>query len=257
MATQIRIEKIDTAGLDRREIGCTGKELMAGEIPGVLPRWMTVWPRTTCTSDYADGKSHILIFLAGSGYVTQAGQSWKIDELSVFVPRDRSAAEISAEDELQYLELILDRSDEDRKELEQRKPELPWFAAYSGCRRYQEAFKSPKTVNRTIVPDGLLPRFCMGSVQTAGPDRVGEHQHPMLEQFFFGLPGNRCRVLADGTPAEFGGNELLHIPLGSSHGAEVDERHELHYLWMDFFRNREGIDQWIKKMHTDVDGEGT
>ena len=46
----------------------------------------------------------------------------------------------------------------------------------------------------------------------------------------------------------FGEGVLLHIPLGSRHGVEVHEPNKLHYIWIDLFRDREGM-QWIVQEH--------
>ena len=74
---------------------------------------------------------------------------------------------------------------------------------------------------------------------------MAPHAHPMLEQYFLGLEDNDIVVHANGAQTALGANTLLHIPLGSSHGAEVAEGKKLHYVWMDFFRDREGL-RWLE-----------
>ena len=116
-------------------------------------------------------------------------------------------------------------SDEDRKDLAAH-PEnqaRPYVRKFSECPTYGEAIKSAKTTSRTLLPKDVVPRMSIGTVETAGPDRVAPHAHPMLEQFFLGLDGNDIVVRADGGQTALGANELVHIPLGSSHGAEVAE----------------------------------
>lgn len=44
---------------------------------------------------------------------------------------------------------------------------------------------------------------------------------------------------------------MLHIPLGSNHGAKVEAGKKRHYVWMDFFMAKEG-QEWLK-MHKPVD----
>jgi hypothetical protein len=124
----------------------------------------------------------------------------------------------------------------------------PFFVSYSDCPTYREAIKSPRTVSRTLIDEQRVPRFCMGSVETTGPDAVAAHRHPMLEQFFFGLPGNDIVVTADDASVPFREFELLHIPLGSNHGATVAEGKILHYLWIDCFMDRDGM-RWIAEQH--------
>ena len=92
-----------------------------------------------------------------------------------------------------------------------------------------------------ILPENIVPRLCIGSVETSGPDEVGAHTHPMLEQLFYGLKMNNCIVRADGIEAAFKENTLLHIPLGSRHGVVVEEGKILNYIWMDLFRSQEDM----------------
>lgn len=90
-----------------------------------------------------------------------------------------------------------------------------------------------------------MPRLALGTVRAPGPDKVGAHEHPMLDQLFLGFANNNIVVHADGSSAPLGEFELLHIPLGSSHGVTVDENNMMYYLWMDFFVDREG-QEWLK-----------
>ncbi|MGC4049334.1 MAG: hypothetical protein QM757_07445 [Paludibaculum sp.] len=116
----------------------------------------------------------------------------------------------------------------------------PHVKKFSECTPYGEAIKSPKTVSRTLLPENYVPRMAVGTVETTGPDTVGRHKHPMLEQIFLGLKGNDITVLADEQNANLTEFAILHIPLGSNHGAEVAGGKKLHYIWMDFFIAKEG-----------------
>lgn len=115
-----------------------------------------------------------------------------------------------------------------------------FIRALEECPVYSEDIKSSKSVNRMILPGGKVPRFCMGSVETEGPDTVAEHEHPMLDQLFFGLKGCRCTCTADGTSRKLTENMMLHIPLGSRHAVSVEDGHKLAYIWFDFFLSLEG-----------------
>ncbi len=123
-----------------------------------------------------------------------------------------------------------------------------YIKALSDCPAYKEDIKSEKTLNRMILPEGLVPRLAMGSVQTAGPDEVGEHEHPMLDQIFLGLKGCRCSCYADGEETVLTENMMLHIPLGSKHHVSVADRDKLAYIWMDFFLSLEG-EKYMGEQH--------
>ena len=124
---------------------------------------------------------------------------------------------------------------------------------FSDCPAYREAIKSPKTTSRTLLAENFVPRVALGTVETTGPDAVAAHRHPMLEQLFLGLQDNDITVTADTAMARLAAFDILHIPLGSNHGAQVGEGKKLHYVWMDFFMTREG-QEWLK-MHQPVAGE--
>ena len=123
-----------------------------------------------------------------------------------------------------------------------------YFKAFSDCIAYTEKIKSPKTINRMILPERLVPRFCMGTVETTGPDEVGAHKHPMLEQLFLGLPECDCNVYADDTSITLTENMIIHIPLGSNHSVKVKEGKKLSYIWLDFFKTIEG-QNYISEEH--------
>jgi len=97
-----------------------------------------------------------------------------------------------------------------------------------------------------------VPRLCIGSVETSGPDEVATHTHPMLDQLFFGLPGNDCMVMADNAESRFLENDLLHIPLGSMHGVSVEAGKHLHYIWIDLFHSEEEMG-YMKDTHIIID----
>jgi quercetin dioxygenase-like cupin family protein len=123
-----------------------------------------------------------------------------------------------------------------------------YIKALADCPTYKEDIKSDKTLNRMILPEGLVPRFAMGSVETEGPDEVGEHDHPMLDQIFFGLKGCKCSCFANGEETVLTENMMLHIPLASKHYVSVAEGDKLAYIWMDFFLTLEG-EKYMGEQH--------
>jgi hypothetical protein len=184
----------------------------------------------------------VFLFTDGTGNIKQYGKNFRIDELSLFVPDIHRAFTIaSGEKDLAYLEMVLLLSAGDLLILDERAEKFPYFVRYAECRQYDENNKSAKTVGRIILPEDIVPRLCIGSVQTSGPDEVAAHTHPMLEQLFFGLPGNDVVVMADSAEARFLEKDLLHIPLGSMHGTKVAAGKDLHYVWIDLFHSMEDM----------------
>jgi len=201
-----------------------------------------------------NGDSRILIIVSGDGDLTDVnGWHTSISALKTIAlePGSRAGCTITASstgenNSIQLLELIVKGSPDDvtaAADAAARKA-LPFALEYQDASTYSESFKSAKTISRTMIPKGIIPRFAAGSVQVSGPDAVGEHSHPMLEQYFLGLPGCNAIVKADGETAKLCEWTLLHIPLGSTHGVTVDEENDLHYVWIDLFRNLDG-EAWL------------
>jgi mannose-6-phosphate isomerase-like protein (cupin superfamily) len=191
----------------------------------------------------------VLIFTQGAGMVMQGGLNLEFDGLALFVPyQHRRFIIASRKEPLSYLEIVLHLNNEDLGYLDNKQERFPYFVRYAECRLYDEDIKSADTVSRIILPEDVVPRLCVGSVQTRGPDKVGVHAHPMLEQFFLGLPGNDIQVVAGSDQVRFRANELLHIPLGSSHGAKVAAGRDLHYIWIDLFHSIKDMD-YITNSH--------
>lgn len=239
MSIRIKAEK-----LNNKVLSCTGgitsQKLLVDEIPGVETNYVIIAKGCEQTLISEGKRIRVVFFIAGLGNIKTGDRNFQLNEMSLFYPLLETPFTICASGkDIEYLEIIRELSEEDLTELSMGRNQDPLFVPYSECETYREAIKSEKTINRTIIKEGLIPRLCMGSVETEGPDVVGEHEHPMLEQYFYGLPDNNCFVRADHEEIPFEENTLLHIPLGSMHGARVEEGHRLHYLWIDLFRTQD------------------
>ena len=146
---------------------------------------------------------------------------------------------------VQFTKKISDQDLDDLKNFPDENKYAIYFTKFSDCVPYTEKIKSPNTVSRTVLPADIIPRVSLGTVETKGPDAVGAHEHPMLDQLFLGLTDNDIMVHADDQSTAFKAYELLHIPIGSSHWATVDQDKTMYYLWMDFFLTKEG-QEWLK-----------
>jgi mannose-6-phosphate isomerase-like protein (cupin superfamily) len=226
----------------------TSTEVLSGEIAGLRTILHAVAPGESLPLEISADTGRVYVFISGSGSAWN-GTTQEVLELALWAPRHNTPISVTASDSrLLFLELVIELSPTDLVELEQNAGLFPLFISYSNCKTYKEKIKSDKTISRTLLPEFTFPRLCVGSVQTTGDDRVAAHEHPMLEQLFLGLKDNNCRVHAGATTFAFGDGALLHIPLGSRHGVDVEAPHKLHYIWIDLFSNREGM-QWIAREH--------
>lgn len=222
--------------------------VLPNEIAGLRTIYHTLVPSEIVQLEISAKTGRVYLFTSGSGSA-EDGTTQRIGEVALWAPRHNTPISVTATDSpLRFLELVVDLSPTDLAELEQNAGLFPLFISYSNCKTYKEKIKSDKTISRTLLPEHTFPRLCVGSVQTSGDDRVAAHEHPMLEQLFLGLHGNNCLIHADAATFAFGDGVLLHIPRGSRHGVDVDAPNELHYIWIDLFSNREGM-QWIVQEH--------
>lgn len=201
-------------------------------------------------------QDHILIFIKGEGVLHSGSESHEIEPESIALTNSqrRVKIEVSAGDTLHYIHIKKMLSKLDKQEMKTFPPENRtgiYFRRFEDCEAYTEKIKSPNTVSRTVLPKDHAPRVAMGTVDTKGPDAVGAHEHPMLDQLFLGLSGNDAMVYADTDSIAFHEWEILHIPIGASHWVTVGENKRMYYQWMDFFMKSEG-QEWLKT-HKKID----
>ena len=219
-------------------------ELLGGEVSGVRTELVSI--SGPLTEQWAgDDCSYVaLISLEGAGRVGVGPESFTIDSQSIIRVPFAKACELEVPEAKQLWLLkvtkTLDQADKAEIAGDVESHRGLYARRLVDCPAYQEDIKSEQTVNRMLLDEGLVPRFCMGSVETTGPDRIDSHVHEMLDQLFLGLAGCRCTCHADGEAALLTANCLLHVPLGSDHSVSVAEGDKLHYIWMDFFLTLEG-----------------
>jgi hypothetical protein len=225
------------------------KHVLQAEIEGVNTYYIELPKENPFLIKPRQDSVSLYLITHGRGIIKQGIRQFDVNGLNLFVPSVMEEASVWANNsDFGMLEIVIKLTGDEYQSLKQQKDKLPYFVDYTQCSQYKEAIKSEKTISRMILPENIIPRLCMGSVETYGPDRVGAHVHPMLEQLFFGLKMNDCIVKADGIEATFKENTLLHIPLGSRHGAVVEEGKVLNYIWMDLFRSQEDMG-YIKENH--------
>ncbi len=236
-------------GLDGSDNGFTRKVLLPGEVHGIETIYMEIQKGNSYDYQAEEKIIRVLFFINGEGSFSQEKMSIPVHRHALCIPdMNRGFSMSGGTGNLSYLEIAMSMTDRDMDDLPGQPASFPYYTKYEESRRYTESIKSEETINRMILPEGIVSRLCIGSVQTSGPDRVAAHTHPMLEQFFLALPGNDATVFAETDEVRFLADELLHIPLGSLHGVNVEAGKYLHYLWVDLFAARDEMD-YINNNH--------
>lgn len=236
MSLPVKLSDIRMETLAPDSIGISEKKetpLLPGEIPGaavyhhILPAGETVI--LTGQTDF------IRIFFLCDGAMTFSaeGRSFFYDKKAMFTAKPQSKITLYADVSSSFLEIRWDMNESDLADLETSTADFPISEAYEDAEQYRDFFKSETTISRAILKQTVIPRFAMGSVEANGDDLVGQHAHPLLDQFFFSFPENDMDLLIDCRICPMKGNTLLHIPLGSNHGVIARGSQKMHYLWID------------------------
>ena len=226
------------------------EDVLTGEIADTEIKHITYAGPIQETISLPEGYINIFLFIKGDGRLQADSTSYQIEPETIAIPSSYNSVtlEVDEGDTLHYLQFIKKLTSQDMKDLTTFPAENKYdiyFTKFSDCEAYTEKIKSPNTVSRTVLPADIIPRVALGTVETIGPDAVGAHEHPMLDQLFLGLTDNDVIVHADDKSSEFKEFSLLHIPIGSSHWVTVEENKKMYYMWMDFFLTKEG-QEWLK-----------
>jgi len=226
--------------------------VLHNEIKGVSIDFISLKGEGTVVAKPGDNEYYILLSLEGRAFLETGGYRHRFDkDFIVRIPfRKGFSVSVAVGDEFHFLEFSKELDSDDLKLISKAATdnESLYIKSLLECPVYTEEIKSSKTVNRMILPGGMVPRFCMGTVETSGPDSVGEHEHPMLEQHFLGMKGRRCTVMADGESTLLTENMMVHIPHGSKHSVSVADGDMLAYIWCDFFFTLKG-EGYIEEQH--------
>jgi quercetin dioxygenase-like cupin family protein len=234
MAEEVRFEHVDT-----KKEGSFSVELCKGEINGARPVHHKIVSGDSMSFGAGVGYYHILILLEGEAVYATNGKEYHFSERTTFVSDPKKDLSVSALKDTRILEIQWDEEDGDEADLKEYKTVFPVVVPYQDSIQYIDPNKSEKTISRMMIPHEIIPRFTIGSVESYGYDLVRPHAHPMLDQFFYSFAENDMEVIIDGGKYNMKGDEIIHIPLGSNHGAEVTGDRHMHYMWVDFMPDKE------------------
>ncbi len=225
------------------------ERMLHGEIPGATV-YHHVLPAGDVVQFMADPSFLRILFLCqGEVRFSIGDKEWLYAQKAVFVPLPEQAVEVKVAQTAHLLEIRWALIQTDWDELREKAALFPITQRYADAMQYRDPFKSEKTISRAIIPHRMLPRFAMGSVETYADDLIGQHEHPLLDQFFFSFPENRMTLLIDDIQYPMGADTLLHIPLGSNHGVSVTGDEVAHYIWIDFIPDAERGNAYLDEVH--------
>jgi hypothetical protein len=249
----IKTQILSTTDLSNKPDGSIIRDqVLSGEITGLRIEWISVKGPYLFSEFSLTGSYFLLISLRGNALLYLNGKEFEFSTKSIsrFPYNEQVDIQVKKGEEFHFL-CFRKQLDENDLYLISENPDdhsSLYINKISDCQTYTEEIKSSKTINRMLLPVGLIPRLCVGSVETNGPDSVGEHEHPMLDQLFLGWENCKCTCSADGESILLTENLMLHIPLGSRHSVSVADGDILSYIWFDFFFTLKGQD-YIEEQH--------
>lgn len=186
-------------------------------------------------------KMQIFAFTGGNGMVKSGTKIFVIDEKSVFIPDfDKEAVEVTAGDtDLEFIRITGPMNDTDRRQMNNCQYVLPRFVKFSQVIQYTERFtqeSGAKVKQHSVIAGRHLGRYTMGWVIGKGPDFVGQHTHPTLEQWYFMLDGADFTYDAGDTSIAVEAGDVSFTPHGTSHGSTCEENGFIHYIWFELNR---------------------
>lgn len=185
------------------------------------------------------------VFILADGEIDINGKAMKNKGIFAFLPEHKISIKGLLMSSLLEIDIITDTKKAD-------KSILPYFLNYEDALTYTEACKSEKTISRHLLKQRIIPDLAIGSVEAYGPDEVGAHTHPYVEQLFFSFSENDMELVIDGEAFHMGGNTLVHIPLASEHGVLIKENQCAHYVWIDYITDEENGLRFLDTAHVDL-----
>ena len=179
--------------------------------------------------------NQIFFFVSGTGYITTPKCAYNITESAVFIPdfNKEEGFAIYAADCLEYLQIDITLTEEDKATLFKSRYTLPRFKLLSECDRYEEGFKTENVISYSVVLRRRLARASMGVVYAPGPDKVGTHTHDVLQQWFYGLKGADYEFTAGDETTHIGEGDWAYIPEKTPHSVDTKPGGLCNYVWFE------------------------
>lgn len=183
----------------------------------------------------------IFTFASGLGIIKAGKKIFPIDEQSVFIPDfDQDKLEITAGDtDIEFIHITGTMNDTDRRQMSHCQYVLPRFVRFSEAIQYTERFtqeSGAKVKQHSVIAGRHLGRYTMGWVIGKGPDFVGQHTHPSLEQWYFMLQGADFTYDAGDRSIAVKEGDVSFTPHGTSHGSTCKEEGFINYVWFELNR---------------------
>ncbi|MGN0658988.1 MAG: cupin domain-containing protein [Emergencia sp.] len=244
---EIKIVKAEEIGFDYAD-GYAETEILAGTCPGIriCKCRLQAGKEKVLEVFGEDDRMQLIFFTSRSGIVKSGNRIFAVDDQAVFIPDfDRERVVLTADDEeMQFIRITGPMTEIDHRQMKNCQYVLPRFVRLRESIEYTERFtqeSGSKVVSHSIVAGRHLGRYTMGWNIGAGPDFIGQHTHPTLEQWYFMIDGSDFTYTAGGREIPVREGDVSFTPHGTSHGSQCSEDGFINYVWFELNRAWEEI----------------
>lgn len=234
---------------DEKKDFCT-LDILPDTCPGIKIQKCRMLPGNSVTPKVfrQELKMQIFFFTQPGGGIVRAGDRYfPLKEQCVFVPNfDEDSLEISSGFEpLEYIHIIGPMTEIDLRQMRNCCFVLPKMTYLSDSIEYTERFTQESgshVVSHSILAGRHLGRYTMGWNIGTGPDFIGQHVHPALEQWYFMLDGSNFTYRAGDQNIHVEAGDISFTPHGTYHGSECTSDGFINYVWFELNRAWEVLD---------------
>ena len=164
--------------------------MLPGCMEGVSTKKCVLEKGNSISPERYPDKAVALFIFKGTGSIKTSNKIFNVTERCVFCPNfNNEIYTITADTEMEYLELIQELSETDKKHFGMYHIVLPWFNSFSNWHLYTEGFRAEELHSYAILHQYYLGRMSLGEVVGPGEAHLEPHSHPELYQWYYGLPG--------------------------------------------------------------------
>ena len=216
--------------------GFAKMELLPGTYSGGITNYKCFLKAgKTYSPELYAGKTVLLIFGKGKGYLCDAESSYNICELSFYVPDfDKQTYTIHAVEDMEFIFSIVEMNEWDMEGFNACHNYLPAFKRMSQCDRYLQDCKGPHTMSWHVFTSKQIGRIMVGIVRAVGEGTV-EKGHPSVEQWNYCI-GNADFTLTVGDESvNTKSGDWSYVPAGLDHSLTAEPGKEVFYVWYEHF----------------------
>jgi len=177
-------------------------------------------------------------FRSKTGYVTTREEAFNVDDYALFIPNfaDDQFVLHAGKRDMEFVHILGKVSHVDRRKMKTSRFVLPRFVKMCDAWHYTEDFNEQagsKNVSYSLNNGRKLGCYTIGGNKVYGPNFVGKHMHPTLDQWYLMLDDADFTYMAGDEVIPVKAGDISFTPQGNAHGSMCNEGHSIYYFWFE------------------------